>query len=111
MNKSLEILRNGRPDSDYLVGAGYRIANHLPRIVCSDGFSLSVQAGALLYSTPREDAGPWSHVEVGYPSERPEPWAEWERYVETPDRPTDTVYGYVPLVLVEALIASHGGPR
>jgi hypothetical protein len=108
--KALTILREGRPDTEYrdLTG-GSRFANQLPRITCADSFSLSVQAGQYLYSTPREDAGPWTHVEVGFPSARPEPWAEWESYCESPNDPTGTVYGYVPLPLVEALIALHGG--
>jgi hypothetical protein len=108
---ALAILREGRPDSLIERGRGYSFAKILPRIECGDGFNVSVQAGELLYSTPREDHGPWSHVEVGYPSERPEPWADWEGYAEEADRPTTTVYGYVPLELVEALIASHGGIR
>ncbi len=108
----LEILRNGRPDSLIdTYGEGLRFARALPRIVCTDGFDLSVQAGEYLYAMPRDDHGPWSHVEVGFPSERPEPWDDWRRYVEDADFPTRTVYGHVPLELVEALIESHGGVR
>lgn len=90
-------------------------------IVCVDGFKLSVIAGAGAYCSPRPSlhdgdvpvdfAGPFSQVEVGYPSERPEPWSEWERYCESPGSPTDTVYGYVPVKLVRALIESHGGEK
>ena len=114
MSDVLNLLRHGRPDDEAhyrTFGDGtYRYAIGLPRIVCEDGFRLSVQAGELLYCSPRIDAGPWSAVEVGFPSARPEPWAEWLEYCEDPDRPTNTVYGYVPLTLVEALIESHGGP-
>lgn len=107
---ALDILRNGRrSDADYTIHKDYRFANILPRIECADGFSLSVQAGSLLYSAPRDDAGPWVSVEVGFPSERPEPWDEWSTYAEEADRPTGTVYGYVPFSMVEALIESHGG--
>ena len=30
-------------------------------------------------------------------------------YCEIPETPTETVYGYVPVGIVEALIESHGG--
>jgi hypothetical protein len=78
------------------------------RITCVDGFSLSVQANHGTYCTPRNNLGPWSSVEVGFPSDTPEFIME---YVEDPEHPTDTVYGYVPIELVEKLIASHGGPN
>ena len=107
----LDIIRNGRRDDSefYTLGGDGRWAKGLPRIECADGFSLSVQVGKYLYSTPREDAGPWTAVEVGFPSATPEPWSEWEPYVEDANDPTGTVYAYVPLSLVEALIESHGG--
>lgn len=77
-----------------------------PRISCTDGFSLSVQAGRGLYCAPRTDRGPWHQVEVGFPSAVPELIME---HAEDPTRPTETVYGYVPIHLVEALIELHGG--
>jgi hypothetical protein len=76
------------------------------RIECADGFSLSVQAAHVAYCSPRRNIGPWHEVEVGFPSERPDYIME---YAEDPRRPTDTVYGYVPIELVEKLIAKHGG--
>lgn len=107
----MAFFREGRPESEFVEFSGGRYASTLPRIVCADGFSVSVQAGALLYSRPRDDYGPWTLVEVGYPSERPEPWHVWKLLAEDPDRPTGTVYGYVPLRLVEELIERHGGER
>ena len=53
--------------------------------------------------------GPYTHVEVGFPSERPEPWGDWEEYCEDESRPTETVYPYVPALLVIELINLHGG--
>ena len=76
------------------------------RITCNDGFSLSVQASWGAYCVPRTNIGPWDQVEVGFPSDKPELIME---YAEDPDRPTDTVYGYVPVHLVERLIELHGG--
>ena len=106
----LAFFREGRTDADYTnIGTSRQWAKSRERIKCADGFDLSVQAGEYLYSTPRVDAGPWTHVEVGFPSDRPEPWAEWSQYVEDEKDPTGTVYAYVPLEMVEALVASHGG--
>jgi hypothetical protein len=83
------------------------------RINCADGFTMSVQAGFGAYCTPRpvgyDYQGPYTAAEVYFPSERPEPWDQWERFCESPDDPTDTVYGYVPFALIEALIELHGG--
>lgn len=78
------------------------------RIECADGFSLSVQASHGAYCSPRTNLGPWSHVEVGYPSAIP---TEIMSYCENPEAPTQTVYGYVPIGLVEALIVAHGGMK
>lgn len=75
-------------------------------IVCSDGFKISVQARAESYCTPRDDVGPYTHVECGYPSEE-EPLLM--PYAEDPSAPTDTVYGWVPRSVVTLVIAKHGG--
>ena len=101
------------------------------RITCADGFSLSVIAGGGTYCSPRptlcscayggepltpfdDDVacsypGPYRTVEVGFPSERPEPWVDWVDHCEDPETPTSTVYGQVPVDVVRALVASHGG--
>lgn len=87
-------------------------------IVCADGFKVSVLAHAGAYCTPRppihhltvKDAppcGPFTAVEVGFPSARPEPWSDWEERAEAPEDPIGSVYGFVPVALVRALIESH----
>ena len=76
------------------------------RITCKDGFSISVQATHGAYCSPRRNLGPWHKVECGYPSAEPELIMS---YAEQPEKPMDTVYGYVPIDLVEQLIALHGG--
>jgi hypothetical protein len=87
---------------------GYRSSFPLAkRIVCADGFSLSVQATHGAYCAPRSNLGPWHEVEVGFPSAPPELILH---RAEDPDRPTETVYGYVDIELVEELISLHGGP-
>ena len=79
-----------------------------PRIKCADGFSLSVQVHPGAYCSPRDGFGPdWTEAEIGFPSEPPPP--EIIAYAEEKDRPTDTVYAYVPMSLIDALVAQHGG--
>lgn len=77
---------------------------------CADGFTVSIQAGKAIYCTPREsNAYPYSTVELGFPSERPTD-AIMEYIDGGPDDdPTKTVFGYVPVELVVALLKAHGG--
>lgn len=80
---------------------------HVPQIKCSDGFEMSVQASSGHYCSPRDSYGPWSAVEVGYPSAKVDSFMP---YIDGSDsNPTDTVYGYVPIELVVDAIAAHGG--
>lgn len=105
-----------------------------PRIVCNDGYSVSVQASEYMYCEPRytqwqnEDGWqvingdywsssgtprnfetdhfiPYESVELGYPSEADE---SIYKYAED-DNYTSTVYGCVPVKIVEQLIEKHGG--
>lgn len=77
------------------------------KIVCQDGFTMSVQASSTHYSYPRVDFAPYhSEYEVGYPSEAEELLS---LYAENPERPTDTVYGYVPDDVINQVIEKHGG--
>ena len=85
-------------------------STRLPQIVCSDGFSMSVQVGFSLYSTPKKVAKRYSNVEIGYPSDHEpliEKWAE-NLFEDSPDF-TDTVYPYVPVKVVDEVLKKHGG--
>ena len=77
------------------------------KIRCADGTVLSVQASHTHYCTPRLDYGPYSHVEVGYPTA--DPPETWRTYADG-EYPS-TVYGYVPVELVREFIDSHGGEQ
>ncbi len=77
-----------------------------PRVLCADGFTVSVQAGYGLYSTPNCDADAYTHVELGYPSRKEKALLE---YAENRRWPTDTVYAYVPVELVDKVLDAHGG--
>lgn len=77
-----------------------------PRVMCKDGFSISIQANRNAYCAPRaNDFVEYEKVELGFPSEIDE---LIEDYSEEPGS-TDTVYGYVPVELVEQLLEKHGG--
>lgn len=81
----------------------------LKEVVCMDGFSISVQASSGYYCKPKETgASEYQLVECGYPNKVPEFILE---YAEDSERPTDTVYGYVPVELVNKLINLHGGVK
>ena len=77
-----------------------------PQIICNDGFKMSVQGSRTHYSTPRSNLDFYSNMEIGYPSEKVE---EFMEYVEDKDKPTDTVYGYVPSDIIQQVIEKHGG--
>lgn len=79
------------------------------RIELNDGESISVQASGFHYCSPRDNAGPYYAVECGYPSVRPQ--EEMMEYVENYDEPTETVYGYVPIQVVQDFINLHGGEK
>lgn len=76
-------------------------------IVCADGFTMSVQASANHYCAPRE-TGAWYYdqVEVGFPSAIEPLLLE---YAENDADYLNTVYGWVPVEVVDAIVAAHGG--
>ena len=90
--------------------SGYRYKDRAKRIECADGASLSVQASELRCCRPRTDEGPYSHIEVGFPSaEPPESWAEYFDGDWANDEHTDLVYSHIPVALVQEYIDAHGG--
>ena len=77
------------------------------KVVCADGFTMSVQAGTGGYSSPRLAPGPFTAVEVGFPSQREELLME---FVDAgPEDPTEQVYGWVPAKVILDVITKHGG--
>jgi len=77
------------------------------KVVCADGFTMSVQAHAGAYCLPRMTGAPvYREVEVGFPNMEEPMLLEW---AEEPQRPTDTVYAWVPVQVVTNVIAKHGG--
>ena len=83
-----------------LTPSGLTFKNLTPAIVCADGTSMSVQASEDHYSTPRENEGPYTAVEV------------W--HCGSPDLFNDYgdgeyPYAYVPIELVVQEIDRRGG--
>ena len=72
-------------------------------VTCADGTTLSVQASKYHYCTPRNNLGPYTHVEVGFPTAVvPETWE--------PYNDGDTgIYPWIPVRLVLDYIHEHGG--
>lgn len=77
------------------------------KVVCADGFTVSIQASDTSYSIPRENtASRYESVELGFPSDSDELILE---FAEDPHAPCETVYAYVPIQIVNLLIVKHGG--
>ena len=81
-------------------------SSHTPKVICNDGFEMSVQAGQSLYSEPRDVADSYEEAEIGYPSAE-EPLIT--SYAEDNENLCDTVYGYVPCSIIDQVIEKHGG--
>ena len=87
-------------------------SSRLPHIVCTDGFTMSVQVGYCLYSNPKKVAKRYSAVEIGYPSDHEpliEEYAECYTFEELDIDFTDTIYPYVPVKIVDKVLKKHGG--
>ena len=87
-------------------------STRLPHIICTDGFTMSVQVGYSLYSTPKKVAKRYSAVEIGFPSEHEpliEEYADCYTFEELDIDFTNTVYGYVPVKIVDKVLKKHGG--
>ena len=77
------------------------------KIICADGFAMSVQANANAYCEPRHDnAEKYEAVEVGYPNAYEVILA---RFAEDNEEYTNTVYPWVPAQVIIDVCAKHGG--
>ena len=73
-------------------------------VYCMDGFHMSVIDADEMPLAYCDDTS----VEIGFPSEKEELIME---YAESPDRPTRTVYSFVPHEVVHEVIKKHGGKK
>lgn len=91
----------------------------LPRIVCKDGFSISIQVNNCSYCASengvREFGTNWKLVEWGYPSRKIDPKKyKCEDYLGDKDdvssiNTKNSVGGYVEIELINSLCEEHGG--
>ena len=105
MDQVNEYLKRTRNTCTYPNGMVY----DLPRehAICNDGFHISIQASEYHYCSPRVNgADSYETVELGFPNREDILIME---YAEDPDDPTETVYGFVPIEIVNQLIEKHGG--
>lgn len=78
-----------------------------PRVICADGFEISIQASSSHYCEPRDNyAEKYESVELGLPNGKEDLIMD---YSEDPDYPTGTVYAYVPVEVVDKMLEKHGG--
>ncbi len=105
MDKVNEYLRRTR--KVITLSNGYMVEECRPKLFCKDGFSVSVQASSFHYCCPRVDgAERYEAVELGFPSDEDPIIMD---YAEDYSDPTGTVYGFVPVSVVNELIEKHGG--
>lgn len=79
-----------------------------PKVVCNDGFSISIQASEYHYCEPRQNRiSNYKSVELGFPSAEEELISEYAE--DDDDNLTNTVYGWVPVEIVDQLLQKHGG--
>ena len=69
-------------------------------------FEVSIQTSKTHYCTPRDDFGPWTHVELGFPTKVPSP--EILELAEKKETPLESVYPWVPVTLVTDWLLSEG---
>lgn len=92
---------------------------HLPRIVCKDGFNISIQVNNCSYCASengvREFGTDWKLVEWSYPSKKIDPKKyKCEDYLGNEDNvpsidTKNSVGGYVEIELINSLCEEHGG--
>lgn len=87
-----------------------------PKIKFNNGGSASIQASRTHYSEPRNNVGPYTSMEIGYPSEGTEIPDSLLKYEETSQHgkgegfnPYDSIYAYVPVSVVKEFIEANGG--
>lgn len=79
------------------------------RLVCADGFSVSVQMSWASYCKPRRNlacSADYESAELGYPNRTDELLRD---YADDPEEDPDTVFPYVPMKVLEQVFQKHGG--
>lgn len=84
------------------------VTQHIHRALkCVDGFAMSVQASDGHFCDPRlNKAWPYGEFEIGFPTKREPLLME---FAEERNKPTKTIYPYVPATLINTIVEKHGG--
>jgi len=83
------------------------------RIEFENGGSISVQASEMTYCSPRDNTGPYTAVEVGFPEgvQLPDSWEScadyWPRDDDDKTWRNSDVFGWVPVELIRELILAN----
>jgi len=77
------------------------------RVECPDGYSVSIQASAHTYAIPGPNRT-WLSVELGFPSAHDPLLEPYKETLGTDEPQEDSVFPYVPVSVVEALLLKHG---
>ena len=80
-------------------------------ITCLDGFTMSVQASSAHVCIPRNDHGPHSAVEVGYPSETEPLLMPYSDGMSEICGSAPTMYANVPAEVIMNVVCKHCGLR
>lgn len=78
-------------------------------LLCRDGFSISVQASEYHYCSPRDNDGPWTAFECGFPSKPVPELREWKEELEEDAPDEECIFAYVPWSAIMLTIEKHGG--
>lgn len=103
------VMDENRQDVD--LGNGSMHRGNTLRLILADGGSMSVQASEYHYCSPRinlDSYAGYNSFEIGFPNKHYPELDKYQDYSPSGD-PTDSVYAYVPLEVVEQLINSAGG--
>tara|TARA_R110000868_G_scaffold298_5_gene2482 strand:- start:1486 stop:1788 length:303 start_codon:yes stop_codon:yes gene_type:complete len=73
-----------------------------PATVCADGFTISIQASSYHYCEPRNNEGPYTHVEVGFPNRH-------ENRLAPYGDDNNDIFPFVPAGVIDDIIRAHGG--
>ena len=107
--KVLQDFRGTEMENEFEDGIMRRVMN--PYVICNDDFEFSCQASSTHYSEPKGLADKYTQVEIGYPSLNDRLIAKYREDYGWEEESTlsNPVYPYVPVGVVDKLIAFHGG--
>ena len=105
--QELKDFRGTNMEKDYEDGIMRRIMN--PYVICNDDFTFSAQASETHYSTPKGLADEYEKIEIGFPTYNDPIIAKYKEDYGCEETFSSAVYGYVPVKVVDKLIAAHGG--